>query len=348
MDSATSSRYSCSECQKVLDDPVVCEGCSIRVCRCCCPTLSSDSENTAQENRPSESGDNEQLTCPRCKTASCNSSTEAASQLAMEVSNLLVHCPQTRLGCTATMPLHELRSHVISQCSHTLLHCPHEGCGEDSLDRNTYEAHVTGDCEYRIVVCVACGVRLAQRDLCSHQQERSCFYQLQRQRMVQSQQETSNQLRTHRMKILQARHATEQMERRLLKQHTQNQQKALRRVSSAPAVRLSLSNGLLGAMGSYRVGSAVPHFSKNLQQSSLSTPMSPRNYTAGGGGSAAKHITRPMSCGRCTTRFAPASNRSNACQYHRGPVVSQFGGTCINCGRWRTVDGCQTGFHMAK
>lgn len=342
METEACAKYVCVACQKVLDDPVVCDSCQAKVCRSCCPTTEVDG-NISGGDRDEEAT----LVCPCCRASRCVIN-EMTSQLAREVSELLARCPQSRLGCMSTMPLHELRNHVIAECNHTLLHCPHEGCSEDALDRNNYEAHVTSDCEYRLVVCVACGTRLAQRDLCTHQQQRSCFYQLQRRRMVQSQQETADQLKTHRMKILQARHATEQMERRLLKQHSQAQQKALRRVSSAPAVRLTLGNGLLGAMGSYRVGSAVPHFSKNLQQSSLSTPMTPRPSTGVGFGASAGKLPRPMSCRRCTARFAPTSNRSDACHWHRAPIVSQFGGTCVNCGKWRTVDGCQTGFHMAK
>eukprot|EP00117_Sycon_ciliatum_P036671 scpid54196/ scgid27569/ len=347
-----SGRHLCLSCHRVLDDPVVCEKCSGSVCRGCCQRLRTHSQGTGETGEENEDDDEDEeseggegyLACPRCQAA-CSENT-STQQIAREISDLHVRCPQNERGCASTMPLHRLRHHVISECSHTLLHCPHDSCPEEALDRNNYELHVTAECEFRLVACAACGTRLVQRDLCTHQRERRCFDQLQRRRLVQNQQETAQELRTHRMKMLHERHATEQLERRLIKQHTESQQKKLKRSHSAPAVRLSLGNGLLGAMGTYRVGSAVPHFSKNVHSSTLSTPMAPRSVSTGGF-SSIPH-TRPMSCRRCSVRFVPTSNRGNSCQWHRGPMVNQFGGSCMNCGKWRTVDGCKTGSHMGK
>lgn len=215
----------CRVCSKVLQEPFKCSSCGGLACSRC--WTYKEGPDVAEEEEGKAEG---RAICPICKrnAVAAGSDDSTVAEIVDQVGSLSVHCPQQASGCEATIPLADLREHVVSECQHTQLVCPHDGCST-SLNRAVYEEHVTSDCEFRLVACAACGSKLTQRDLCSHQQQGSCFYQLQRRRLVHAQNEVVKNLRDHRVGLQMARRSTEQEERRVIKEHFQKQQRQMRR-----------------------------------------------------------------------------------------------------------------------
>ena len=219
----------CRVCSKVLQEPFKCQACNALACSGCWQVSGRDDVKNAEDMK---------TTCPLCLGVGVDtvgSNDPIVAEAVEKIGSLTVYCPQKNNGCCSTLALADVRDHVVSHCQFTQLVCPHEGC-PTSLNRAMYEEHVTTGCEYRIVACAACGAQVAQRDLCVHQQQNACFYQLQRRRLVQAQKDVARDLREHRMAVQRARHSTEQDERRVMKEHFQRQQRQLRRSVHAKLV----------------------------------------------------------------------------------------------------------------
>lgn len=168
------------------------------------------------------------------------------------IEKLSVHCV---LGCKKVLPMSLLHHHVTKECQLRVITCVNRGCNHQcsvqDLDQHLME------CPYQLLQCQVCQAVVTQRDMSAHQAVKRCFEQQIKQERVKSARKLSNELKGHRIAMIQQRHLSDQMERHLVSQHY-NQQRVLHRSTSAgPLVSQSIQS---------RVGSAIvlQRYSRNI------------------------------------------------------------------------------------
>lgn len=219
--------------------------------------------------------------CPKCEVdlSSPAAVREASEELAAKLGELSLHCS----SCEVVVTYHGLEGHVRDDCTSRLVPCDHKGCHE-TVPLNTLEAHME-KCDYRLVECKVCKVCLPRKDMPGHQAIKRCFEQLNKRRMVRSARRLSQELKEHRVDLVQQRHFTEQAERALIRTHffQEGGSRHKRAMSAGPVLMRSVEA---------RVGSAtvVPHYSRNLRSAAIESCRGCTNrFTHGRQPSARRH-----------------------------------------------------------
>ncbi len=235
----------CALCSKVFESPVVAK-CGHTFCSAC---LRRAAKNQAD--------------CPTCGGSITQAERAASSDLAEELGKLSIHCEHRSSGCETVVPLKQLPEHATKECAFRTVPCGNRGC-TSKCPLSELEAHMD-NCDYRMVECKVCKARTAYKDMAAHQAIKRCYEQLNRRRMVSSARRLSQELRGHRAEMQHQRHLTDQAERRLLREHYEQEVAAPRRrtMSAGPVLMRSSVQA--------RVGSAivVPHYSRNLKSAAL-------------------------------------------------------------------------------
>lgn len=226
-----------------------------------------------------------EIECPKCgQTPSLitEDGDKHAEELASRLDKLTIRCTYQSVGCTAVLPWGGLDHHTEKECEYRPVPCENKGCSQ-KCPLNDLEQHME-KCDYRIVECKVCKVRLPREDMPAHQAVKRCYEELNKRKRVASARKLSSELKEHRLEILHRRHQTEQAERRIEKEHY------------FPPLRRAMSAGpvLLRAQSvEARVGSAmvvVPHYSRNLRSAALDSCRGCSNrFLSGRRPSARKH-----------------------------------------------------------
>lgn len=256
----------CLYCGKVFEDPVTVK-CGHTFCKLCFQKALSKKKTD----------------CPKCdRDLTSGEAQQATSDLVEKLGKLTIHCEHQQLGCETVVPFEELSNHMGTECAFRLERCEHKGCDERVVHVGL-EKHME-KCDYRIVECKVCKVCLPYKDMPAHQAVKRCYEQLNKRRMVKSARKISQELREHRVEMVQHRHLTEQAERRIEREHYSLDSFRHRRAMSAGPVLMRSVQA--------RVGSAivVPHYSRNLKSAALETCRDCTNkFTKGRRPSARRH-----------------------------------------------------------
>lgn len=245
----------CCKCKQVLDNPVK-TSCGHLCCKSCLKIPQASDGNTGGY-----------LLCCKCGAKFTKHESEGVSKEVREtLEKVTMECC---LGCQAVMPLKELASHMKSTCQLRLLQCMHRGCMHQ-CPANSLDKHM-GECDYRLVECEVCKARICHRDMPAHHAVKQCYLKQLKSKRVASARKLSGELKDHRMELQQQKHVTDQVERKMLKNHYENQKieyfmQTRRRAQSA--------NAAMTQSIRTRVGSAslvAPKYSRTLSQT---TPLS--------------------------------------------------------------------------
>ncbi len=257
----------CPFCGQVLEDPVAGQ-CGHAFCRGC---LQKSISKPRSE-------------CPTCELVLSDAKTsEASSDLVEKLGKLSLQCKHYKSGCEIVVGYNKMTHHLEKECSHRLVSCKHKGCME-LVSHSDQESHME-KCDHRLVECKVCKACLPRKDMSAHQAVRRCFEQLNKRRMVKSARRLSQELREHRVDLVQQRHLTEQTERALVRNHYFKDNPRHKRAMSAGPI-------LMRSSIQARVGSAivVPHYSRNLRSAAIESCQDCTNrFTHGRQPSARRH-----------------------------------------------------------
>ncbi|XP_064402619.1 activated CDC42 kinase 1-like [Halichondria panicea] len=107
----------CSQCKKILKEPMLTECCGAHLCKVC-------AEPNIQNNKL--------LTCPACEQTSVACILDKPKW--KKILDLKVICPMHVKGCQWTGDIKNCHDHLIGDCVHT-----HVECGEERVDNNIAE-----------------------------------------------------------------------------------------------------------------------------------------------------------------------------------------------------------------
>ena len=257
----------CPFCSQVLEAPVTGK-CGHVFCKTCLE----------------KSFSSEKFECPVCEVdLSSEEAVEAGEDLVQRLGKLSIQCKHFNSGCETVTMCHKLPEHMKKECAFRLVLCEHKGCVESVAHRDL-EAHME-KCDHRLVECKVCKICLPRKDMSAHQAVKRCFEQLNKRRIVKSARRLSQELKDHRVELVQQRHLTEQAERALVRDHYFPSGNKHKRAMSAGPVLMRTSVQV-------RVGSAsvVPHYSRNLKSASIESCRECTNrFTHGRRPSARRH-----------------------------------------------------------
>ena len=254
----------CPFCGQVLEDPVTGK-CGHVFCRGC--LQGAFTENYHE--------------CPTCQKdiLSTSETMEVSDELMEKLGKLSLQC---KSGCETVVGYNQLTEHLQKECIFRPVPCEHKGCTETTPFKDL-ESHME-KCDHRLVECKVCKVCLPRKDMSAHQAIKRCFEELNKRRMVKSAHRLSQELREHRIEMVQQRHLTEQAERALVRQHYFQGPRLKRAMSAGPVLMRSSIQS--------RVGSAVvvPHYSRNLRSAAIESCLDCTNrFTHGRQPSARRH-----------------------------------------------------------
>ena len=201
-----------------------------------------------------------------------------------KLNELSLHCKHHKSGCDAILAYSDLTDHMEKECLCRLVPCKHKGC-KQTVPFNELDSHME-KCEHRLVECKVCKVCLPRKDMPAHQAVKRCFEELNKRRRVRSARRLSQELKEHRVELVQQRHFTEQAERALVRKHyfPDGSARHQRAMSAGPILmRTSVQT---------RVGSAVvvPHYSRTLKSATIDSCRDCTNrFTHGRRPSARRH-----------------------------------------------------------
>ena len=248
-DGEVGEEFICSLCSKVFETPASSTCGHVFCAECLKKAIGKD------------------IDCPKCGSSVKPSKDDSDSdklteELAERLSQLSLHCPHSGVGCHVVTPWGKMREHTERECEYRPAPCKHRGCSE-RCPMNELERHME-TCDHRIVECKVCCARLPRKDMPAHQAVKRCYEELNKRKRVASARKISKELMEHRSEMLHQRHLTDQVERRITREHYFPPTLRRRTMSAGPVLQRAQSVGA-------RVGSAmvVPHYSRNLKSAAL-------------------------------------------------------------------------------
>ncbi|XP_025085708.1 E3 ubiquitin-protein ligase PDZRN3-like [Pomacea canaliculata] len=142
--------------------------------------------------------------CPACKAHLSVKSEPPSLEVRLRLLDLNIHCSHR---CGKVLKVGELPDHVSEECPYTPVACPHArlGCRME-IRRQEAEEHAE-ECDWRPVVCEACGHRTVRRDLCTHQSRKKCLEKKLRHQVSRAMRATNADVMQHR-NSLQRQHSS--------------------------------------------------------------------------------------------------------------------------------------------
>ena len=135
------SRFTCTICLNVLQQPQMVNCCEQYFCRDCLYLWKKKSNS-----------------CPTCR--STYFFFMAMPRITAKIDALKVHCPNKCHGCSKTLALKDCKSHLSVEipdgCPFVKLPCPND-CGEQSIFRADISEHCNQKCPKRQANCTHCG-----------------------------------------------------------------------------------------------------------------------------------------------------------------------------------------------
>ena len=146
--------HTCQICMKVLREPQATECCGQHYCKSCLETWFGQSQ---QGN-----------ICPHCRQV--NFRYILYKPLQRKIDELMVYCPNHEKGCSKTMKLKGLNSHMSatnpSGCDYITIVCQNK-CGSSYFRKNKTN-HLNNKCSKRKVACQYCNVEVTYDSLHNH------------------------------------------------------------------------------------------------------------------------------------------------------------------------------------
>ena len=149
LDTATVENFKCPLCNGVYLDPIS-DNCGDLFCRVCL-------EKYSKENN----------ICPLTKEPFKEKEFKQMHVIANMLSKQKVQCRNKKNGCDWMGVLSQFKEHLTVVCPKQKIQCTNEGCTVESM-REEMGAHA-GVCNYRIIECQDCKVKLAFIKLNDHQ-----------------------------------------------------------------------------------------------------------------------------------------------------------------------------------
>ena len=132
----------CFSCKRLVCKPSECESCAVLYCESCSI-----------------------FALGRC--AICNQDTrrDVKRETKQALCRIKVVCKNKEFGCTAVLFYENIEEHE-ENCLFERLLCIFHHC-DARVERKSYPTHIQ-NCEYRLLVCVYCGISLQHKNLSSH------------------------------------------------------------------------------------------------------------------------------------------------------------------------------------
>ncbi|KAL8619238.1 hypothetical protein ACOMHN_050019 [Nucella lapillus] len=336
----------CGLCHKVVVHPVHSSTCTHLFCKACLRRQRLEGQKA--EEAPQ---------CPTCGVALEGEAPKPPGvDLKVKLLGLVIHCSH---HCGKVCTLAELPDHVGKDCPNAPVTCPHvkRGC-KMAVKRAEVEEH-TEECDYRHVLCEACGQRTIFIDLFTHQSRKRCLEKKLRQQLIKAVRITNLEVKQHKRSLdrqhQRLEHQQQQRFMDLQRQTMATAAKDQRHTTHHPAA--NSSGGTSSCNGSEYdsrsiVSTEVMSFDPHHPAPPHSRDMfltSSRAVEGRGEGVEDRAVTlHPLStpsqsepsvfvCRNCRRPFRENLNSPNACRWHPG--------TCYSCGRLDYQKGCMTGYH---
>ncbi|XP_062569089.1 TNF receptor-associated factor 5-like [Saccostrea cucullata] len=258
--------------------------------------------------------------CPICKTKFTDKLTQPSNEFKLKLLQLRIMCSNK---CGKVVLLGELPDHVSDMCPHTPVTCPFYGKGcRKKIRRCDIKRHLK-ECDFREVVCEACGYTTIFRDLFTHQSRTKCLEKKLKQQIIREFRHTNREVRRHKS-LLNRQH---------VKRDILLRQKELEHSRNLQSSRLSSSRrfGSLESLANSNTSTSV-FLTENVLQ---------KCFKGGQGQSGSSLVSDSTSvgsraplpsrsghnvfeCMRCKKLFKPQYNHEGACRWHQGPVSIFF------------------------
>lgn len=301
------NEFICSHCHNVFLEPTVLT-CLHKLCAKCC-------QKRTKRKAP---------TCPVCKQGLCSSDEEIDTDWRRRYESLKMNCPR---GCGKDFVLGDLTNHYAHHCQLTFTLCINTGCSK-KIRRKDLPFHLR-QCDFRIVDCEGCGFKTKYIDLRMHQIVQKCLVRSNRHMIVQNRREMSARLKEHRVKLQEESFEIE-LEERDVDRAKMWSAIARNNISRSVTPNILRGNRL-----------TEPTDEMGLYRFVRSAPLCQLHKEVRGTG------TQSKLCVFCNKLFSDNRNHSQACSWHKGPVVDVFGGMCQTCGRLDNLEGCIRGWHVS-
>lgn len=328
----------CTSCRKVLASPVKNVSCPHLFCNACLKRLIKTERVKA---------------CPACSAVLRLKGHTPSVELRLRLLDLVIRCSH---NCGKVCKLGELPDHIAEECPHAPVTCPYapNGC-RMKVKRAQLGEHVE-ECDWRPVVCEACGLHTVYCQLFTHQSRTRCVEKKLRQQLVKAIRATNTDVKQHREYLDRQHIRLEQQQRQRMMEHyrlatavasqsrhhhynshgssNDSEEQDSPRVDSVYTVTTqSVTNPDVFSLTS--APQPVPDHDDVEMTIALNTPSPSRTGL---------HVHM---CKNCKRHFRENNNSPNACRWHPGPIIELFGGTCYSCGRLDYQKGCMMGYHEA-
>ncbi|KAL5018993.1 hypothetical protein ScPMuIL_004715 [Solemya velum] len=283
----------CHICKNVLLEPVE-TTCSHIFCRIC---LRDSLLQTKMEF------------CPVCNTTMDYFVKQPSAEFKLRLLGLTIDCNN---GCGTVCKLEELPDHVSETCPNTPVSCSNKSSGCKKIVRRCDVNRHANECDFKKIVCEACGHRTILRDIYSHQRRVRCLEKKLKQQLVRELRKTETETKRHTNNIQQERMKVEI-----------EQRKALERARSFRTDNDTLDTGCDNLY--------VVQYEDEDMDSERCLGITRTSNSARRGGTIVNRVPNPsragenvFSCRRCERLFKPEANSMTSCHWHAGPVSSHF------------------------
>lgn len=275
----------CKLCHKVFLDPVV-NVCGHLFCSSCIKKRFRS--NMAKR-------------CPVCSSTLLEQTTQPSMDFRLELLDLQIHCHNK---CGKTFPLASLPDHISDECPNTAMTCPNDPKGCKKKVRRCDIDHHVEECDFRKVVCEACGYVTVYFNLFTHQSRVKCLEKKLKQQVIRELRNHSKDVRKHRSQLTKLNIRRDVEDRKVILEHA--------RCIQTGKVRKRESMESLDKTRDF--------FLTELEEEN--TPVQSDD-----GSSPPPHPSRTgnsiFSCLRCKKLYNALSNNDKACRWHAG-VSSTF------------------------
>ncbi|KAK3089919.1 hypothetical protein FSP39_007644 [Pinctada imbricata] len=285
--------FLCCVCHKVFLNPVS-AGCQHLFCQSCMGKRRMNERTQC---------------CPICKTKFTKTLSPPSTEFKLNLLQLRIRCSNK---CGLVLNLGDFPEHLDEDCPFTPVLCPNKAKGcKKRIRRCDIKRHVE-QCDYRDVVCEACGHSTVYYDLFTHQSRTHCLEKKLKQQIIRELRTTNGEVRRHKS-LISKQHIKRDIElKRQEIEHARFLQKSrlstMRRYSS-------LENLPTGGV----------FITENIDDNPKSREENSRNSSRTDNTLASSRVPNPsrsghnvFECQRCKRLFKPESNHKDACRWHTG------------------------------
>ncbi|GFO38903.1 E3 ubiquitin-protein ligase nrdp1 [Plakobranchus ocellatus] len=156
--------------------------------------------------------------CPSCGTALQSvPHRPAPAQLRLRLLELRIHCDHK---CSQVVALGQLPYHVSHVCPNTPVECQFAPAGcRKKVRRCQLDEHAQ-ECDFRPVVCDACGHQTLSKDLHVHQSRKRCVEKRIKNQLIKALRSTRKEVKRHQGHLQRQQVRSDQFQRRLEIEHT--------------------------------------------------------------------------------------------------------------------------------